>query len=74
MSVYPFIINGISLLGVATAENPLEHKKAIWDNLANQWKVSQLHQMKRVVSLEQVSDEVDKMLAGKAQGRVVVHH
>lgn len=72
LSVYPFIINGINLLGVATAENPIEHKKVIWSKLAGAWKIPHLQELKRLISLEEVSSEVDKMLAGKSFGRVVV--
>lgn len=74
MSVYPFIINGISLLGIATAENPREHKIEIWDKLAHDWSVKQLEDLTKEISLEEVSSTVDLMLAGKSKGRVVVKH
>ncbi|MBX2846334.1 MAG: YhdH/YhfP family quinone oxidoreductase [Saprospiraceae bacterium] len=72
LSVYPFIINGVNLLGVATAENPIEHKKMIWKKLAGEWAIPQLHAIKRVITLEQVSETVDQMMAGQSFGRVVV--
>ena len=74
ISVYPFIINGISLLGIATAENPLDEKIAVWNKLANDWKIDQLHSMKQVISLEQLDEYVQKILAGKTVGRVVLKH
>ena len=72
ISVYPFIINGISLLGIATAENPIEHKQLIWEKLANEWAVPQLDSITEVIKLDEVSDTVDKMMAGNSLGRVVV--
>lgn len=74
MSVYPFIINGISLLGIATAENPIEHKMEIWENLSKDWSVEQLESITNEITLNQVSEVVDTMMAGKSKGRVVVKH
>ena len=72
LSVYPFIINGISLLGIATAENPLEQKKEIWNKIATKWSVKELEQLTETIQLEEVSNKVDLMMKGKTKGRIVV--
>lgn len=72
LSVYPFIINGINLLGIATAENPIDLKKEIWSRLATDWKVKQLDEITEEIELDDVSDKVDLMLQGKSKGRLVV--
>ena len=72
ISVYPFIINGISLLGIATAENPLHQKIEIWEKLNGKWAVPQLEKMSEVISLNKVSEYVDLMMKGNTKGRIVV--
>ena len=73
ISVYPFIINGISLLGIATAANPLDQKKLIWEKLANEWNVSGFEELTTEISIEEISDYVDRMMEVKTQGRIVVN-
>lgn len=72
ITVYPFIINGISLLGIATAENPLSQKKKIWEKLAGEWAVENLDEITEIISLNQLSDKVNLMLKGKTKGRIVI--
>lgn len=74
ISVYPFIINGISLLGVATAENPLQEKIDVWKKLSNEWALPQLEDITTEISLEEVSDVIDVMITGKSLGKTIVKH
>ncbi len=74
MSVYPFIINGVSLHGIATAENPLEEKRKVWSKLAGDWKLENLQSLKKVITLEELSDQIDLILKGKTVGRVALKH
>jgi len=73
-SVYPFIINGVSLLGIATAENPIEIKREIWQKLATKWSVLHAFASVKEIDLEQLSPAVDDMLKGNHTGRTVVAH
>lgn len=71
-TVYPFILNGVNLLGIETAETPRKIRLKIWELLADKWKPKQLSKMKRIISPEELDGEIDQMLAGKSKGRVVV--
>jgi putative YhdH/YhfP family quinone oxidoreductase len=71
-TVYPFILNGVNLLGIETAETPRSIRLKIWELLADSWKPKQLDEMKRIISLEALDHEIQQMLAGKSKGRVVV--
>lgn len=71
-TVYPFILNGINLLGIETAETPMDLRMAIWEKLSNEWKPTQLQQMKEIIQLEELSDRIEQMLAGKSKGRCIV--
>jgi acrylyl-CoA reductase (NADPH) len=73
-TVFPFILNGINLLGIESAYTPLEIRTELWNRLANQWRVSQLHDIKTVISLEDLDEYFDLILQGKTRGRVVVKH
>lgn len=71
-TVYPFILNGVNVLGIETAETPRAIRLKIWELLANDWKPKQLNSMKRLIKLEELEAQITAMLAGNSKGRVVV--
>lgn len=72
-SVYPFIIRGISLLGIDSVQCPMTLRKEIWSNLATTWKVN-LESNVTEVSLEELDERIDLMLIGKHVGRTIIKH
>ena len=72
-SVFPFILRGISLIGVDSAESEINFKKEIWDLFSNNWSLN-LDDYSKVISLEDIGDEITKILDGKQIGRVVIKH
>lgn len=75
-TVYPFILNGVSLLGVGSAETPMEIRQEVWNRLNDPWNISdKLATMATEVSLEELNDIwIDRILAGKVRGRILVRH
>lgn len=71
-TVFPFILRGVNLLGIDSVEVPLDKRPPIWQRLAGSWRVPALEEHARTVSLEALSGEIDRILAGKQVGRVVV--
>lgn len=71
-SVFPFILRNVNLLGVDSVELPLVVKASMWDRLSLQWKTD-LHNLEREVTLDQLPSEIERILAGKMVGRVVVN-
>ena len=71
-TVYPFILNGVNMLGIETAETPRTIRLKIWELLAKKWKPIQLNKMKKIISLEELNEHINLMLEGKSKGRVVV--
>jgi len=71
-TVFPFILRGVSLLGIDSGFTPTELRREIWNKLAGDWKLSQLDQLKIDCNLEGLDPEIDKILAGGQRGRVVV--
>ena len=72
-SVFPFIVRGISLIGVDSAESDINFKKEIWDLFSNDWSLN-LDDYSKVIPLEDIGDEITKILDGKQIGRVVIKH
>ena len=71
-SVFPFILRGVSLLGIDSGFTPTKLRREIWNKLAGDWKLSQLDQLKIDCNLEGLDPEIDKILTGGQRGRVVV--
>ncbi len=72
MTVFPFILRGVGLLGIDSGETPFGLRCEIWNLLAGEWKIPQLNKLIVNCTLENLSPEIDKILAGKQRGRVVV--
>lgn len=72
-TVYPFILNGVNLLGIGSAETPMETRKILWDKLASDYGVREkIQAIAKVVSLDEVGNCINSMLDGKLMGRTVV--
>tara|TARA_B100001123_G_scaffold184963_2_gene211760 strand:+ start:8191 stop:9201 length:1011 start_codon:yes stop_codon:yes gene_type:complete len=73
-TVYPFILRGISLLGIDSANCPMSDRKAIWGKISKEWKVGCLDEIARPFGLENLEPEIDRILNGQQTGRVVLAH
>ncbi len=71
-SVFPFILRGVSLIGIDSAESVLEVKKEIWKNFSKDWKID-LEKITKEVELDSLSHEVEKILKGEQVGRIRVN-
>ncbi|WEK34394.1 MAG: YhdH/YhfP family quinone oxidoreductase [Candidatus Pseudobacter hemicellulosilyticus] len=73
-TVYPFILNGINLLGIGSAETPMVRRLAVWGKLADTWNIREkLNAIAKEVTLEELNHTyIDNILAGKIMGRIVV--
>jgi acrylyl-CoA reductase (NADPH) len=71
VSVYPFILRGVSLLGVDSVEIPMRARQMAWSKLAGEWSVD-LAKLVTEVSLEELNPKIDQILKGGIRGRVVV--
>ena len=71
-NVFPFILRGNSLLGVDSAERNIEEKEWLWNQLSSEWKIDDIDQFSRTVSLNNLDSEIKKILEGGQTGRVIV--
>lgn len=72
-TVHPFILRGVSLLGVDSVSYPHEDRIRLWDKMAGEWKPEGLRSVYREIPLEDVPAAMDAILGGNVQGRLVVH-
>lgn len=71
-TVYPFILNGINLLGVESAECPMELRTELWNKLGKEWNVNLPEDSATYISLEELNPYLDAILEGKTKGRIIV--
>ena len=72
-TVMPFIIRGVSLLGIASAGTARDVRDAVWERLAGAWKPAHLDRIAtREVGLDGLPEVFATMLAGGSFGRTVV--
>lgn len=73
ITVVPFIIRGVSLVGVASAGTARDIRDAVWQRLASDWKPRHLDRIcTREVGLAQLPDVFATMLTGGSFGRTLV--
>ena len=73
-TVFPFILRGIALQGIDSAESPISYKKYLWDKIASEWQIGYSKSSIKIIKLNELAPEIDKILIGNQQGRVVVKH
>jgi NADPH2:quinone reductase len=72
-TVMPFILRGVSLLGISSNNCPADLRRSIWQNLACDWKIKNLEQfVHATIQLEDLPLQAQKMLDRQTQGRTLV--
>ncbi len=72
LTVYPFILRGVNLLGADSALWPRDSRLELWNKLANQWKIDSLESLSHTIHLEHLTEYVPKILKGGILGRTLV--
>lgn len=73
LTVYPFILRGLTLYGVDSATSEMEIRRILWQKLSKEWKIDQLDNFVTQIQLDDLSLHIDKMLAGQSMGRSIIH-
>ncbi len=71
-TVFPFILRGVSLLGIDSANFPIDERRALWERLATDLRPRALGERVTEVDLDTLEPALDSILAGEARGRWVV--
>jgi len=72
VTVMPFILRGVNLLGINSVTCPRPLRERIWHRLTTGLDLSQLDQLSRSVPLADLPHQAHELLAGKVRGRLVV--
>jgi acrylyl-CoA reductase (NADPH) len=72
LSVYPFILRGVTLAGINSATYPAKDRPTLWAKLAGPWKPKLLDELATEVALTELELKIQDILAGRVTGRVVV--
>lgn len=73
ITVFPFILRDVNLLGVDSVEISHERRVDAWGKLAQEWKLDSLESLANEIGLDQVPEYLDGLLKGTVQGRTLVN-
>ena len=73
LTVYPFILRGISLIGIDSAGCPMPARRLIWERLAGDWKLPHIERIATEIGLGDLDARIDTMLGGGNVGRLVIN-
>ena len=71
-TVAPFILRGVSLLGVDSVNCPMPQRRRVWERLAGDLKPKHLAAMTRTIPFDDLPKVFDDFLKARIRGRVVV--
>ena len=73
INVYPFILRGVSLIGIDSQNCPMQNRLKTWENLADEWKIPMMQKVVEEITLVDLDQAIDRMLKGKHKGRAIVN-
>ena len=73
INVFPFILRGVSLLGIDSVECPMAPRLTLWDKLASDWKLDSLADLTDECGLDALDEKINSMLKGGLKGRTLVN-
>lgn len=71
-TVFPFILRGASIIGIDSVFTPIKLRKRVWRRLAKDLKPQQLHDIKHVVSFDEIPKAIDQVINHNNTGRIVI--
>jgi acrylyl-CoA reductase (NADPH) len=71
-SVAPFILRGVSLIGIDSVMRPIADRREAWRRLAGELDRGKLADMTTEIALPEVFDAAREIVEGRVRGRIVV--
>ena len=72
LNVYPFILRGVTLMGIDSQNCPMPMRLKVWQKIADEWKLDHLELLTTEVPLEGLNQRIDLILQRKHKGRTIV--
>jgi len=73
LNVYPFILRGISLFGIDSAQCQMSVRIPIWQKIATIWRLPNLEHLAAEISLKELDRHIEFILQGKQKGRIILN-
>ncbi len=73
LTVFPFILRGVSLIGIDSQNYPMAYRERVWKKLSRDWKPDKLANICTEITLNELTEKIDLMLNGKLKGRTVLN-
>lgn len=73
ISVYPFILRGIHLIGTGASEVNLKKRTQIWNLISNKWRLKILDDICTEINMNEIDAYIDNFINGSQIGRVIVN-
>ncbi|MBT3178462.1 MAG: YhdH/YhfP family quinone oxidoreductase [Desulfobacula sp.] len=73
INVFPFILRGVSLLGIDSQHCPMAFRTNVWKKLATDWKFDYLDRIYDEIFFDQLEDKIQGILKGELKGRTLVN-
>jgi hypothetical protein len=71
-TVAPFILRGVGLLGVDSANTPMDLRQTLWNRLSGEWRPDRVHDLVHTIDFDELPSHFDAYLKGTVRGRTVV--
>jgi putative YhdH/YhfP family quinone oxidoreductase len=72
LNVYPFILRGVTLMGIDSQNCPMPLREKTWQKIATDWKLEHLELLTTEVPLEGLNERIDLVLDKKHKARTIV--
>lgn len=71
LTVYPFILRGVRLIGIDAVQTPIAYRQELWQRLANEWQVDLASEVD-VKTLNDLPEIAEALLTSRHRGRTVI--
>lgn len=72
INVFPFILRGVSLIGIDSQNFPRVERLKVWENIGRDWLPSTLENIAEEVNLDGLQAKINAIFEGKVSGRILV--
>lgn len=72
-TVLPFILRGINLLGIDSVNVPINKRKVIWNEIANEWNIAQ-STLVNEITLDTLPEKIEAIKNGQHLGRTIIKY
>lgn len=71
LTVYPFILRGVRLIGIDAVQTPITYREELWHRLASDWQVDLASEVD-VKTLNDLPEVAEALLTSRHRGRTVI--